>query len=239
MGDLRYLGVGTKPEVGENQFKPGSHCYIWFSTEEIYRPAFIAKDSNNVLRAYTGRSGDGSSTNPYVYTGEIEDIKQGTKFVDAGGGNVYRADPVTPTRGDPIQLQLNKIDMSGRIDYNKGYVADGKFYTDQEHTKEATPTYGGVFLDLTTGNFYINDVDGEGKLGFVQADLGEKVEFEVEIPCYYNYHQGADADGASIDTMLKGWTIRETVCGFDGVLSWYNGPNLAPIGGAVCFNEYK
>ena len=237
MENLKYLGAGasnSKAEIADNKFNPQNHAYIWFSNEQIYRSAFMHEDGG-VMKAYRNRSGDGSSANPYVYTDEITDLKADSVFVDAGGGNTYRA--VAPTRGTSLQLQ--KLDMSKRIDYNKGYVADGKFYSDKEHTKEVSATYGGIFLDLETNDFYFAKPNAQAKLDFTQEDIGEKFEFEVEIPCYYNYHQGADEDGASIAEMLSNWTVRETVCEFDGFLSWYNGPNLAPIGGAQCFSVYK
>ena len=228
MENLKYLGAGdsdSKAEIGKTEFDPTSHAYIWFSTEFIHEAAFINK-VNDDYKAYLQRSGAGTTADPYVYTDEITDITQGTYVVDAANGNMYK-------KGEN---GLEKIDMSKRIDSYKGYVADGKFYSDEQHTKEITPTYGGIFLNLENNDFYFAKANSQGKLEFIKANLGDKFEFEIEIPCYYNYHQG---NGQDIAELIETFEIRESVVEFDGILSWYNGPNLAPIMGASCFHEYK
>ena len=231
MGGLRYLGAGannSKPEINDNKFNPQNHAYIWFSQELAYTPAYVVNNSEKKLAAYTTRTGAGTTEDPFVYGGDITTtLAENALVMDVLSGKVYRK----------ASSKLNLLDMSKRVDFTKGYTNEGKFYKDSEHKTEVKPTYGAAFLDAETGKFYINDVNSSKELVFTEAIIGSEETSEIEVPCYYNYHQGADADGASLKTMLQSWVIRETVVDFDGYLSWFNGPNLAPIGGADCFTS--
>ena len=235
MSGLTYLGAGgsnSKPEIGKTEFDPGSHAYIWFSVNLSFAPVFIQKD-NSGIRAYRERTGAGTKEDPFVYSDEITSFSSSSFYVDAAGGNVYRY----------FEDALQQVEMNKRIDFTKGYInpADSKFYKTKNgdtYKDEITPTYGGVFLDAETNDSYLA-LNNMGSLAFTKVSKGEFEYMSVEVPCYFNYHQGKDADGASIAEELAKWTVKETVVAFDGYLSWYNGPNLAPIGGGSCFSELQ
>lgn len=233
MSALTYLGAGannSKPEIADNKFNPENHAYIWFSVSLSFTPVFIQKDDSGI-KAYRERTGAGTKEDPFVYSSEITSFSTISFYVDAAGGNVYRY----------FEDALQQVEMNKRIDFSKGYInpADSKFYKTKngsEYKDEITPTYGGVFLDAETNDSYLA-LKGMNGLTFTRVNKGVFEYMSVEVPCYYNYHQGKDADGASIAEKLANWTVNQTVVAFDGYLSWYNGPNLAPIGGGSCFSE--